>query len=227
MQANPPKGEESLRFIEDFICAGSSALIISLIHLCPAYWFLSIFALLPFLWKLTSTNLSGSIILGTILGSCYAFVAFTDQILISPSIFLIKLLSLCLIFSTFGALVNRINKYTGFNPIFIAALWLPFEYALFHYAHLENIFTFSSINSTFLIRISSLFGILMVSFIIVLINSLILILIRQAVQAYCSETKCSLEDERISYPLLKRIILQKIYFYYPMRRAPPIHDFHS
>jgi len=221
MQANRLTGDKIFRFIEDFICAGSSALIISLIHLCPAYWFLSIFALLPFLWKLTSANLLRSIILGTILGTCYTFVAFTDQILISPSIFLVKLLSLCLIFSAFGVAVNRINRYTGFNPIFIASLWLPFEYALFHYAHMENIFTFSSTDSAFLIRISSLFGILMVSFIIVLINSLILIAIRHAVKAYCSETNFSLEDDKIHFSFFKEVILQKFHFYYPMLRAPP------
>ncbi len=221
MRVNPPEEDKSLRFTEDFICAGSSALILSLIHLYPDYWFLSIFALLPFLWRLTSTNLSGSIILGTILGNCYAFVAFTDQILISPWIFLLKLFSLCIIFSAFGVAVNRINRYTGFNPIFIAALWLPFEYALCNYTHLENIFTFSGTDSTFLIRISSLLGILMVSFVIVLINSLILIAIRRAVQAFCSETKFSLEDKKISYPFFKEVILQKLCYYYPMRRTPP------
>jgi hypothetical protein len=224
MQVNPLKGEKSLSFIEDFLCAGSSALILSLIHLYPAYWFLSIFALLPFLWRLTSSNLLGSIVLGIILGNCYAVVAFTDQILISPSIFLLKLFSLCLIFSAFGVAVNRINKYTGFNPIFIAALWLPFEYALCSYAHMENIFLFSGTDSSLLIRISSLFGVLMVSFVIVLINSLILIAIRRAVKACCSETNFSLEDDKISFSFFKEVILQKLYFYYPMRRAPPIHN---
>ena len=227
MQANPLTGEKKFRFIEDFLCGGSSALILSLSHLYPAYWFLSVFALLPILWRLTSTDLLGSIVLGTILGNCYAFVAFTDQILIAPWIFLLKLLGLCLIFSSFGVLVNRINKYTGFNPIFIAALWLPFEYVLCHHAHLENIFAFSSTDSTLLIRISSLFGILTVSFIIVLINSLILIAIKHAVQASCSETKFSLEDEKINYPLFKGITLQKLYFFYPMRRAPPLPSFPS
>ena len=221
MQAYPLTGDKNLRFIEDFLWAGNSALILSLAHLFPDYWFLSIFALLPFLWRLTSTNLSGSVILGTILGSCYTFVAFTHQILIAPWVFLLKLLSLCLVFSCFGILVNRINKYTGFNPIFIAALWLPFEYVLCNYIQLENIFIFSGADSSLLIRISSLFGILKVSFIIVLINSLILLAIRQVVRAFCSKITFFSKDDEKCFPPSKEVILKKLYYYYPMLRAPP------
>ena len=222
MQARLPTKDQTIKFVEDFFYAGSSALLLSIIHLYPAYWFISVFALLPFLWRLTRANLSGSLILGIILGACYCFVSSIQEILVSPWAFLHKLFLLSLIFSAFGMAVNRVKRYTGFNPIFVAALWLPLEYAIAHYAHLSSIFTFSETDSTLLIKIACLFGILTVSFVVVLINSLILIALKRAVQAIRSRATFPSKDNERSYLPFKEIVLQRRFYYYPRRRAPPI-----
>ncbi len=222
MQTKPLIEDQTIRFVEDFFYAGTSALLLSIIHLHPAYWFISVFALLPFLWRLTRANLYGSLVLGIILGACYCFVSSIQEILVSPWAFFHKLFLLSLIFSAFGIAVNRIKKYTGFNPIFVAALWLPVEFAISHFAHLSSIFTFSETDSTLLIKIASLFGILTVSFFVVLINSLILIALRRAVQALHSRVAFpAKDDERHCLPF-KETILQRRCYYYPRRRAPPI-----
>jgi len=213
--------DQTLQFTDHFVYAGTSALVLSLAHIHPAYWFLSFFALLPFLWRLNRVNLSGSIIAGIILGGCYASVAFIDQVLVSPWTFLLRLFVLCLIFSAFGAAVNRIKRYIGFHPIFIASLWLPLEYALTHYAHLSSIFTFPEIDSALLIRIGSLFGILMVSFAVVLMNSLILILLKHVVQALRSPATFPLKEDKRIYPLPEQIQLQRHWYRFAQPRAPP------
>lgn len=222
MQAKPGLKNQTLQFLEDFLCAGSSALILSVVYLHPEYWFISLFALLPFLWRLTRANLCGSLVLGIILASCYAFVAFTGEVLVSPWTFLFKLFLLSLVFSVFGIAVNRIKRYTGFNPLFIAALWLPLEYVLSHYAHLDSIFTISGTDSTLLIRIGSLFGMLLVSFAIVFINSLILLVLKRVVQALRSHTTFPAKDHKRLYPSFKDIILERRWYYFPDPRAPPI-----
>lgn len=214
--------DPTLQFLEDFLYAGSSALILSLAHIYPAYWYVSLFALLPFLWRLTRANLSESVILGIILAGCYAFLVFIGEIMVSPWTFLFKLFFLSLIFSIFGIAVNRIKRYIGFNAILIAFLWLPLEYALSHYAHLGSIFTFSETDSTLLIRFGSLFGMLLVSFVVVLINSLILVVLKHVVQALRSRATFPAKEDKRLYPSFKEIILQRRWYYFPDVRDPPL-----
>ena len=59
--------DQTLQFTEHFVYAGTSALVLSLAHIHSTYWFLSFFALIPFLWRLNRTSLSGSIVVGIIL----------------------------------------------------------------------------------------------------------------------------------------------------------------
>jgi apolipoprotein N-acyltransferase len=214
--------DSTLQFLEDFLGAGTSALILSLAHIYPAYWFVSLFALLPFFWRLTRANPSRSVVLGISLAFCYAFVAFTDEILVSPPIFLFRLFLLSLIFSAFGIAVNRTKRYIGFNAALIAVLWLPLEYFLTHYAHLGSIFTFPETDSALLLRIGSLFGILLVSFVIVLINLLILILLKRVVQALSAGKTFPAREDKRRYPTFKDIILQRRWYYFPDPRAPPL-----
>jgi len=219
--AIPSYKGKSLHFVENFLFAGSSALILSVAHTHAHYWFISVFALLPFFWRLTRVNFSGSIVLGIILAHCYAFVVSIDQILVSPWSFVSKLLLLSLIFSAFGVAVNRVKSHIGFHPVFIAVLWLPLEYLLTHHAHLGSIFTFSETDSTLLIRIGSLFGILTISFAVVLINSLVLILLSRVVQGLRSRAALPAKDNQRLYLPFKQIIIERRFYYYAVPRAPP------
>jgi len=214
--------DSTLQFLEDFLGAGTSALILSWAHIYPAYWFVALFALLPFFWRLTRANLYRSVILGTILAGCYAFVAFTGEILLSFPTFLFRLFLLSLIFSAFGIAVNRTKRYIGFNAALIAVLWLPLEHILTHYAHLGSIFAFPETDSALLLRIGSLFGILMVSFVVVFVNSLILLFLKHVVQALSSRKVFPAKDHKRLYLPFKEIILEKRWYYFPDPRAPPV-----
>lgn len=211
-----------LPLLEHFLCAGTSALLLSIAHIYPEYWFISLFALVPFLWRLNKVNLVGSVILGIMLAGCYAFVAYTAEILVAPSAFLFNLFCLSLIFSIFGIAVNRLKRFIGFNPVFIAALWLPLEYILAHHTGLGNIFTFSNSGSGFVVRFASLFGFLMLSFGIVLINSLILMFIEHVGQKGFSKSKFKFAKEIKIYLDFEGVIPVKRWYYIPNPRAPPI-----
>ena len=64
--------DRSLRLLNHFLFAGGSALILSIAHIYPEYWFVSLFALVPFLWRVTRANLPDSILLGIILAAVAA-----------------------------------------------------------------------------------------------------------------------------------------------------------
>ncbi len=213
-----------IRLLESFLCAGSSALLISVAHLYPEFWFVSLFALIPFLWRAIRVSLFESIILGGLLAASYSFVAFRLESWATPGAFLFTLVGLIALFALYGTIVNRIKKHLGFNVIFIAVLWLPVEYALSHYAGLENLFTLSPDKTGLpvLLRIGSLFGMLMISFIIVLVNSLILIILRQVAQVVFSRGTLSIPDDKRPYPPFREIILKRRWYYFPDVRAPPV-----
>jgi hypothetical protein len=264
--------DKGIRLLESFLCAGTSALLISVAHLYPEYWFVSLFALIPFLWRVvgrvpsplqadkkpdngvatfinrgcrvtrpirlqqvgrvlthckrgkTRHVTTSAVILGMMLATCYALVAYPTELWTIPGAFLLKLFALNLIFCVYAITVNRLKRHIGFNVIFIAALWLPLEYTLSHYAGLENLFTLSpgKTGLPVLLRIGSLFGLLMISFIVVLINSLILIILRQIAQALLSCGALSIPDDKRPYPPFKEIILERRWYYFPDVRAPPL-----
>lgn len=221
MDADQEHNDIRSRLMAHFICAGISALILSIAHIHPEYWFLSLFALVPLLWQLNRTTLAGSILLGVILACCYAFVTFIGEALAAPGDFLLNLLLLSLVFSIFGIAVNGVRKYIGFSPVFIATLWVPLEYFLIKYPGMGGILTFPTADSSELIRFASLFGILMISFFIILVNSIILMLIE-----YVSRIRFSIEvlrfpNARKSFPIFESIRSTKRWEHLPNLRAPP------
>ena len=222
MDADPEHNDITLKLLVHFICAGSSALILSIAHIHPEYWFISLFAMVPFLWRLNRTTLSGSILLSVILAGCYAFVVYTDRVLVAPGSFLLNLLLLSLVFSIFGIAVNRIKSYIGFSPVFIAALWLPLEYVLTNYTALGSIFSLSNAGSGFVVRFASLFGFLMISFCIVLINSLILMLLQHAYLKGYSNSKFRFSKEKSYRFHFENILPLRNWYYILNPRAPPL-----
>jgi apolipoprotein N-acyltransferase len=220
--------DKVIRFLESFLCAGTSALLIAAAHLypvkqaMPALWWLSLVALTPFLWRAVKASLIDSIILGAFLAFSYCFVAFPTHTFLFSAQFLVKLLAFNLLFVFYAVAVNRMGKHIGFNAIFIAALWLPLEYALSHYAGFCSIFTFSITDSSFGYRIASLFGLLMLSFVVVLINSLILIILKNIAQALLSKALLIVKTNKKTYPSSKVILLPTRWFSFPDMRAPPV-----
>mgnify|MGYP005640733597 CR=1 FL=1 len=211
----------SQRFLNHFLCAGSSALILSIAHTFPQYWFISLFALIPFLWRTIKVSLVDSIILGVVLASCYTTVTYPGEILIAPLKFCFRFFLLNLVFVSLGAAVNILKGFIGFSPIFTATLWLPFEYILIHYAGLGNIFIFANNGSGFVIRVASLSGILMVSFSIVLINSLILKFIEYiGVKIIASDNDILIKSKNY-YIHFKEIVIARYCCYSIDPRAPP------
>lgn len=160
-----------------FIFAGSSALILSFAYIYSEYWFVYLFALVPFLWRVSRTDLAGAIVSGLFLAGCYTFVVYIDDVFLFTEIFIIRFIFLCAAFMAFAIAVNLLKKKRFFNPAFIALLWLPIEYIHSHYIGTGGIFNLQDSGSGIVWRIMSLYGFLMVAFVVVAVNTLILLMI--------------------------------------------------
>jgi apolipoprotein N-acyltransferase len=165
--------DSAVRFLEHFICAGSSALLMAIAHLYPQYWALSLVALVPFLLQAIRVSYRGAFALGASFAISYLFVAYPNSLLANPIQTLLGAVFLSAVFAAFALIVRRTRQKLGFNPIFIAALWLPLEFLLMNNSGAAGFFSLFESDSALVIRFSTLFGVLMVSFAVVLINSLI------------------------------------------------------
>ena len=174
MPLNTEHKEHNEDLSVSFLCAAGSAILLSFTHVFGELWFVSFFALVPFLWRLRHVNLRGAIWLGMMLATFFVCATSVSDLILAPKIFLLKLFSLNIAFALFGLLINSARKRLGFDPLFVALLWFPMEYLLIRYAGLETVFSVSNSGSSLIIGFCSLFGILAASLAIVLGNCLLL-----------------------------------------------------
>lgn len=215
------KSENVSRFSELFLAAGGSAFLLSVAHVHPASWFLSLFSLVPYLWKLKRSSLPESIILGVVLAFCFSIIAFADAMRTSPHEFVLELIVLISIFTVFSVALDRLKRYIGFYPVFIAALWMPLKYFLIRFAGMGTLLDLQ-VDHGPLFRLGSLFGLLFVSFLIMLVNSMILIFIEHIARIRFITEKSECGGNRAIWPSDEDIYRGKKQPYLPNMRAPPI-----
>ncbi len=205
----------------DFLAAGSSALLLSFAHVYGELWFILLFALVPFLWRLCCVSLTGAASLGIMLATFFVCATSVRDLILTPDIFLLKLFALNAAFVVFALIINRARRHLGFDPLFIALLWLPLEYALIHFAGLGDIFSISNSGCSLVIGFCSLFGILLGSLVVILGNSLLLLIIRYLRQWMLSRTRLSTECNKKARSPVDEILLERRWYYFPDVRAPP------
>ncbi len=210
--------------LETFLYAGTSALLLALVQLYPGLWFLSLLVLVPFLWAGVRAGLTRAIGLGLILAGCYVAVAYPVELWTTPDTFLLKLVALSLIFSIYAISVNRLWRHIGVNAVLMAATWLPLEYALSQHSGLGSIFAFSGAEPVLVMRVGSLFGLLVVSFIVVLVNWLILIVLGDVVRALLSGSALIIQDDNPPQLSFADLLPEKRWYYSLAPRDPPTVD---
>jgi apolipoprotein N-acyltransferase len=186
---------------------------------------LSLFALVPFLWRATKVGVVEAVVLGSMLAASYGFVAFANTLWLEPGVFLLQVLGLIVVFALYAVAVNRMVAHTGFNVFFVAASWLPLEYVLRSYINGGGFFVLSGADSVVVTRIASLFGILVVSFIVVLVNSLILVISQCLARGTRSCASCQTALDQRVYPLIESIVPELRWHYIADPRAPPSNRF--
>ena len=213
--------EQSADLSASFLAAAGSAILLSFARVYPVLWFISLFALVPFLWRLCLMSLRGAAFLGVMLATFFVCATSVSDLVFAPKIFLFKLLTLNAAFIVFAVTISRVKKTLGFNPLFIALLWFPIEYVLIHYAHLETLFSISNSGSSLMIGFCSLFGILLGSLAIVLSNSLLLLILIYVGRRILYHKGSLTESDNERYYVFDELIFEKRWYCFPDVRAPP------
>ena len=203
----------------DVLCAVGSAILLSFTRVHPEFWFISLFALVPFLWRLRHISLRGAAALGMMLATFFVFLTSGGELLIAPKIFLLKLFSLNLAFALFGLAVHWTKKTLRFELLLVPLLWLPMEYALIRYAGLGSLFSVSG--PTLLEGFPLLFGALLTSFIIILINSLTLMFLEYVKEKILNRKRLPTARDNKFCLLFNEIILERSWYNFPDIRSPP------
>ncbi|MFH2057182.1 MAG: hypothetical protein ABIJ61_14585 [bacterium] len=213
--------EHSADLSASFLAAAGSAALLSAARVSPALWFISLFALVPFLWRLCHVSLRGAAILGAMLATFFVCATGMSDLVLAPQTFLFKLLALNAAFAVFAVTVNRVRKAFGDDPLLIALLWFPIEYALIHYAHLGTMFPISSSGSSLMIWFCSLFGILLGSLVIILSNSLLLLILRYVGRWMLHHKVPPRESENVRHCVFEEEVRERHWCCFPDVRAPP------
>jgi hypothetical protein len=209
------------KYVINALSAVSSAVLLSIVHAYPRFWFVSLFALVPFLWRLCYLTRRGSIALGIMLATSFALITGITELSINPTIFIFRLISLNAAFIMFGYGVNRIRKSYGFDPLAIALIWFPIEYVLISFANLGGVFSISQPGSKTVVGFYSLFGLVLGSLAVVLVNTLILLFLRYARGRLCPTRDFIRKKPDGYYPRPGYIIIKNFRDFFLGPRAPP------
>jgi apolipoprotein N-acyltransferase len=207
---------------ESFIFAGTSALLLLIANLFPDYWFFSLFALTPFLYRVIKASPSESLRLGILFGfSFFAVSEFGGSGFVGVIHELPLLISGTGIFGLFGWAVGWARKRWGFNPSIVALLWVGLEIGLVKLGFINGLFGKAEFSHSFFSGLVTLFGFLTVSAIIVLFNSLLVLLFIKTLEVTRPRGKILQKKEKIwSLLFTPGIFSQKVYLV-PEGRAPP------
>jgi hypothetical protein len=207
---------------ESFLFAGSSALLLLIANLLPCYWYFSLFALVPFLYRIIKATPTESLRLGILFGVSFFTVSLTDSFSIFPVSSILKLLLGTWLFGVFGWSVGWARKRWGFYPSFVALLWIGLESGLMKLGFDGGIMGEIKFSNPVFHEMVGLFGFLIVSAIIVLLNSLLIAVITKTLGAIRLRADTVNEVEmRFQFPSIYHFTVKRIYTV-PEDRAPPL-----
>ncbi len=169
-----------LVWMESFVFAGTSALLLLLARFYPTYWFLSFIALTPFLARIYRADLKESLRLGFLFG--VTFFLFSELAVppVSLSASLTDILIGTAVFAGFGGLVGWTRQKLGFNAVIVAVLWVLFEAGLIELGLVTSLLSGADFSGGFIHALVVVFGFLLISFLIVLLNAIVVSLIDRA-----------------------------------------------
>jgi apolipoprotein N-acyltransferase len=211
-----------LPWAEDFIFAGTSAVLLLIANLFSSYWYFCFLALLPLIYRISRASLISSIRLGFLFGFSFSCILAINPLIISPLATALKIIPAVLVFTLFAGSVGWIRLRYGFNPVLVAVLWAGFEFGLVNLGFYEGLFGQAKFSLPVFSAISTIFGFIIISFIIVLANSLIILAIEKVV-SFIKESDTTLRPEALDWYIGGpcRAPGENLYLI-PESRAPPV-----
>lgn len=206
----------------NLLCAGSSAILLTFAHVHAELWFVALFALVPFLWRLPSLGRVQASLLGMMLATLYMMASSAGELSVSPAAFAYKLAGVNAIFALFGLAINRLSKRLGFNPLIIALVWFPLGFLLAGLGGSSEGMLIGQAGGELLVGFGSLMGVLFWSALIVLANGLIILLAHFIQRRLLRRSSVRRTEFRRVYTFDSVLPLSQRWAIIPSRRAPPI-----
>jgi len=191
-------------------------------HVHAHLWFVALFALVPFLWRLPSLNRGQSPLLGMMLATVYMVAANAGELSVAPLAFVYKLAAINLIFGLFGLAINQLSKRMGFNPLVIALVWFPLGFLLAGLGGPSESLLIGQTGGELMVGFGSLMGVLLGSALILMANGLVILLahfIQRRLLRRSSVRRAELGRVNIFDQVLP---ITPRWATIPSRRAPPI-----
>jgi hypothetical protein len=207
---------------ESFIWAGGSAFLLLIVTLLPQYWYLSFFALTPFLYRSVKATSRECLRLGFILGLPFFSLSILGSGAPPPLLSVLKVLSGTALFSLFGWTAGLARQRWGFNPFILVFLWVGLEMGLVKLGFVRGLLGEAGLSHPVFGGLVTLFGFLTVSAIILLFNSLLVLAIVETLQVRRPRGRTIQEAERIlNLFSTAGLFAQRVYLV-PESRAPPL-----
>jgi apolipoprotein N-acyltransferase len=204
-----------------FVFGGSSALLLLVANLFPAYWYFSFFALTPFLYRIIKATPEESCRLGLLFGLSFFGASATGWPEIPPFLAAIRLLCGTALFAFFGWIIGWARQRWGFNPSLVAVAWAGLELGLGKLGFAGGVLGETTFSHPMLHGLAGLFGLVAGSAIIVLLNSLLALALTKVIKAAKTAVRTAIEDVR-TWDLIFAVnfATEKTYLV-PEGRAPP------
>jgi apolipoprotein N-acyltransferase len=207
---------------ENFLFAGSSALLLLIAGLRQDHWYLSFFALTPFLYRILRGTPDESLRLGLLFGISFFGASSIPSLFISPAAALVRLFGGTALFALFGWTVGQARKRWGFSPSIVAVLWVALGIGLTKFGLTGGFLGEAGFSHPFLHSLAGLLGFLAVSAIIVFLNSLLVLAIVRTLEAARRWGNQSARNKRTwNLSFTRNLFAEKVYLV-PEGRAPPI-----
>jgi hypothetical protein len=221
--SHKPIGKQpSSSWVEDFLYAGVSSLLLIVARLVTQFSPVYLLALLPYIWRILHADRPRPIRLGACLATSFALVAYADNLIDAPWAFAFQLFYLNLIFISYGVAVHRARKVFGASPLFVICLWLPVEYCLNNLAGEGRLFAISVVEPSLIPRLNVLLDVLIIPLVIILLNPLLLLLATYVASRVIAQRGLLYAlSEKTYHPITIPIRIRR-YHSIPVFRGPPI-----
>jgi apolipoprotein N-acyltransferase len=204
-----------------FVYSGLSALLLLLSEELGRLWFLSLIAIVPFLYKLRSATHGQALKLGLLFGASYFTVSSLDALVAGSMTAVFGLLAGTGAAAVCSLGINRVSNRYGFKPALVAAIWTCFEFCLMKLGVDDPIAGQAGLASSEVTRLAYLFGLLTISYCIVLLNSLFVIVF-DAVLSSRSSARCVSVAPHIQVSSsVEHILIRRESLPYMKMRGPP------
>jgi hypothetical protein len=213
-----------LQWAEDCICSGVSALLLVFLRLHTQLSPVYLIALLPYFWRLLSSDSKRALWLGVLVANSFVFVAYADNLIFAPAGFVLQLTYFNLIFASYGVAVSRARGAYGRNALLLVFLWLPLEYCLSHVDGNAQVIPDPDFASGQAARFTVLLNVLIFPAFVILLNPLLLLLASHIVDRATSGLRCAAEIVRKQSFCAPRPAIGREWFYFPDLRSPPARD---